>query len=78
MTAFQRLLVALAFCMATTITLPAYAQDAGETDMMQMERQGEDDGFDWGLLGLLGLAGLYGLKRRDHHHSTGTTSSRAM
>lgn len=43
-------------------------------------RDGEDDGFDWGLLGLLGLAGLLGIKRRDpdlrRDTTTGTTTDR--
>jgi hypothetical protein len=29
------------------------------------DRDGDDDGFDWGILGLLGLAGLLGLRRNN-------------
>lgn len=43
--------------------------DRGEGDRNEAAasaRDGDDDGFDWGLLGLLGLAGLLGLKRNDN------------
>ena len=43
----------------------AAATATGGEDTGTYETQGDDDGFDWGLLGLLGLAGLLGLKKRD-------------
>jgi hypothetical protein len=54
------LLGALAFTLAPTAALAVTTPDT--------TYQGEDDGFDWGLLGLLGLAGLLGLKRNDDAH----------
>jgi hypothetical protein len=55
----------------------ANAQDLGEGSndapddgrVTTADGDGDDDGFDWGLLGLLGLAGLLGLKKNDRVHT---------
>ena len=43
-------------------------------DVTTDSRDGNDDDFDWGLLGLLGLAGLLGMKRREPDHRRDTTA----
>lgn len=61
------------------LTLPAFAQTAGDTTATgggDTTQQRDDDGFDWGLLGLLGLLGLIPRKRHDNHTHTHTTADR--
>ena len=65
-------LSALAIAAAAAAALPAAAQVAPQTnrdpnigtETQERIAEGEDNSFDWGMLGLIGLLGLYGLKRR--------------
>jgi hypothetical protein len=59
---------------AGTLSLPASAQQSGDTGGQMNQR---DENHDWGWVGLLGLAGLAGLKRRDREetHTHRTASS---
>lgn len=57
--------------LAAAAMTPAAAQVAPQTDRdpnigtetQERIAEGQDDSFDWGLLGLIGLLGLFGLRR---------------
>jgi hypothetical protein len=65
-------LSALAIAAAAAAAVPGAAQVAPQTnrdpnvgtETQERIAEGEDNSFDWGMLGLIGLLGLYGLKRR--------------
>jgi hypothetical protein len=65
-------LSALGIAIAAAAAVPAAAQVAPQTnrdpnigtETQERIAEGEDNSFDWGMLGLIGLLGLYGLKRR--------------
>jgi MYXO-CTERM domain-containing protein len=58
---------------AGATSLPASAQQGGDTDRVNQSDDRDTNG-EWGLLGLLGLAGLAGLKRRDREDRTHTST----
>lgn len=59
-----RILLIAAALLAAPVPVLAQANDTGELDITETER--EDEGNSrLGLLGLLGLAGLLGLRRRE-------------
>jgi ferric-dicitrate binding protein FerR (iron transport regulator) len=57
----------LATLLTASVVAPAMAQTGTGTGTTTTTDAGDDDGFDWGLLGLLGLLGLI---PRKHHDST--------
>ena len=68
-------LAALAAATAAALAaVPATAQQTGRdtgvpTETQLRQAQGQDNDFDWSLLGLLGLFGLVGLWRRETDYS---------
>jgi MYXO-CTERM domain-containing protein len=61
----QATLVATALACTGSAALAQQSGATAGTDAQTSQRQSQDDGFPWDLLGLLGLAGLLGLRRRD-------------
>ena len=65
-------LSAVAIAAAAAAAVPAAAQVAPQTnrdpnigtETQERIAEGQNDDFDWGLLGLVGVLGLFGLRRR--------------